>query len=318
MGSRGHFGGVLAGRDPHGHLRVGQNGQVMARCTASRNHRFQESESEQKMKTKCSGRSVHVGGNSAQDECRARNAFTLIELLVVIAIIAILAGLLLPALARAKTKAQGIKCLGNLNQLQLCWLMYPDDHGDRLPPQNTGLDPITSDLIGLPGSWILGNVQYDLTTSNIENGVLFPYNRSAAIYHCPTDKSTVWDHQGLLRTRSYSLNWYLASDVPKEYYTPRLKYRYSEIVNPGPSQVYAFIDEDDRDINDGTFFSPEEQWYMWGDLPAVRHALGSNLSFADGHADHWRWRWPKKESGPPVNSDDSQDLQRLWLASPGP
>src|SRR2546425_227516 len=73
-----------------------------------------------------------------------------------------------------------------------------------------------------------------------------------------------------------------------------------------------------RTINDGTFFSPEEDWFMWGDLPAVRHALGCNLSFADGHADHWRWRWLKKESGPPVNSDDTQDLQRLWLASPGP
>src|SRR6266487_4337673 len=259
------------------------------------------SESEQKMKTKCSGRSIHAGGNSAAVECGARNAFTLIELLVVIAIIAILAGLLLPALARAKTRAQGIKCLVNLNQLQLAWLMYTDDHANRLPPQISGIDPITSDLIGLPGSWILGNVQYDLTSSNIEHGVLFPYNRSAAIYHCPTDKSTVTDHQGLLRTRSYSLNWYLG------------------VVSPGPSQVYAFIDEDDRTINDGTFFSPEGyRGGEWGDLPAVRHALGSNLSFADGHADHWRWRWLKKESGEPVNSDDRQDLQRLWLASPGP
>jgi prepilin-type N-terminal cleavage/methylation domain-containing protein/prepilin-type processing-associated H-X9-DG protein len=270
------------------------------------------------MKTTRSGRSIHVGGHSAQDECAARNAFTLIELLVVIAIIAILAGLLLPALARAKTKAQAIKCLGNLEQLQLAWLMYPDDHGDRLPPQNTGIDPITSDLIGLPGSWILGNVQYDLTSSNIENGVLFPYNRSAAIYHCPTDKSTVTGHPHLLRTRSYSLNGDLGDVAPPEIHDPRIKLRYSEIVSPGPSQVYAFIDEDDRTINDGTFFSPKEMWGMWGDLPAIRHALGSNLSFADGHADHWRWRWPNKESGPPVNSDDSQDLQRLWLASPGP
>ena len=92
-------------------------------------------------------------------------------------------------------------------------------------------------------------------------------------------------------------------------------------MSPGPSLVYAFIDEDDRTINDGTFFSPEE-WAKWGDLPGVRHALGSNLSFADGHAEHWRWRWPNKHRGkqwgPPVNPEDRQDLQRLWLASPGP
>ena len=260
--------------------------------------------------------SIHVCGNSAQDERGARNAFTLIELLVVIAIIAILAGLLLPALARAKTKAQGIKCLENLKQLQLGWLMYPDDNGGLLPPQivESGGGNGQSDRLG---SWVFRNAPDDLTTSNIALGVLFPYTRSALIYHCPADKSTVTDHKSLLRTRSYSLNWYLASDVPKEFYTPRVKLRYSEIVSPGPAQVYAFIDEDDRTINDGTFFSPEE-FAKWGDLPAVRHALGSNLSFADGHADHWRWRWPDKQSGPPVNPDDSEDLQRLWLASPGP
>ena len=142
----------------------------------------------------------------------------------------------------------------------------------------------------------------------------FPIIDSAAIYHCPTDKSTVIDHEGLLRTRSYSLNWYLASDVPKEFYTPRVKLRYSEIVSPGPAQVYAFIDEDDRTINDGTFFSPEEMWGMWGDLPAIRHALGCNLSFADGHADHWRWTVPKifiDAPQPVVGEGEIKDYRRV-------
>jgi prepilin-type processing-associated H-X9-DG protein len=99
--------------------------------------------------------------------------------------------------------------------------------------------------------------------------------------------------------------------------SPRVKHRTSGFLNPGPSRVYVFIDEDSRTINDGTFFSPEE-YGEWGDLPAIRHALGCNLSFADGHAEPRRWPWPNKQVGPPVNADDKQDPQWLWLASPGP
>jgi prepilin-type N-terminal cleavage/methylation domain-containing protein/prepilin-type processing-associated H-X9-DG protein len=253
-------------------------------------------------------------GDPARYKRGAGNAFTLIELLVVIAIIAILAGMLLPALSNAKAKAQGIKCRGNLKQLQLGWLMYPDDNGGRLLPQIMTL--VGSDHVDVPGSWVLGDARADLTSSNLEHGVLFPYTRSAAIYHCPADQSTVTGNNALLRTRSYALSWYLGSDHKYLVWTPRIKLRYSQIVSPGPSQVYAFIDEDDRTISNGTFFSPEEIGPIWRYLPAARHALGCNLSFADGHAEHWRWRWPYKQSGPFANQDDGQDAQRLWRASP--
>jgi prepilin-type N-terminal cleavage/methylation domain-containing protein/prepilin-type processing-associated H-X9-DG protein len=257
------------------------------------------------MKIRKSGLTSQSTSSLAHDGCRARIAFTLIELLVVIAIIAILAGMLLPTLAKAKSKAQGINCLSQLKQLQLGWQMYPDENVDRLPPNNT-----TATGDAAVGSWVVGNAQTDQNSTNIENGVLFPYIKSAAIYHCPADKSTVTAHKQLTRARSYSLNWYLGVDPAEhlDFPDPRVRLRYSEIANP--SQIYAFIDEDERGIDDGTFWSPIGAG--WGNLPATRHALGSNLSYADGHADRHPWRFPQQLG----KSTNKTDLQWLWDHSP--
>src|ERR1700743_59737 len=112
---------------------------------------------------------------------KRQQAFTLIEFLVVIPIIAILAAILLPALARAKSKAQQSTCLNNLKQLQLCWLMYPDENADvlRLNPKGSGAN-----------AWILGdmsNASDATNTLKIEQGQLFPFNKSVGIYRCPAD-----------------------------------------------------------------------------------------------------------------------------------
>jgi prepilin-type N-terminal cleavage/methylation domain-containing protein/prepilin-type processing-associated H-X9-DG protein len=261
------------------------------------------------LKTKKSQYSIRSLGKTHPAPLCRQSAFTLIELLVVIAIIAILASLLLPALAKAKAKAQSAYCQANLKQLQLCWQMYPDDNRDFLPPQNPGM--AGGNLVSLEGSWILGTVVTELNSSNIEHGVLFNYNSSTAIYHCPADKSTMTGKK-TARTRSYSDDWYLGVD-PRVYNDSRIRLRQSEIVSP--SATYVFIDEDEKTINDGTFFSPES-WGTWGDLPAVRHSSASNFSFADGHTESWRWRWPKKQSGSTQNAADKEDLHRLWRASP--
>ncbi len=216
-----------------------------------------------------------------------QRAFTLIELLVVIAIIAILASMLLPALSKAKLKAHGVKCVSNLRQLQLAWIMYADDHDDRLAPN----------LLGNTNAWIGGNVNSLPGATNlndIRNGRLFPYNNSFEIYRCPGDV-TPWKTGGraVIRVRSVSMNGRMAGDPAAEFVNPGVPFfrKSTDIARPSPAQANVFIDEEANSIDDG-FFAVRAlpNVWLWQNSPASRHGNAGLVSFADGHAELWRWR----------------------------
>ncbi len=246
-------------------------------------------------------------------------AFTLIELLVVIAVIAILCALLFPATTKAMSRARTIACINNLNQLEVCSHLYMTDYQDYLPPNQAGGFVSNPNQTNGPSSvsnlssWAPGLAPLDLSPSvSVALGNLFPYNHSPALYHCPADRSTVNGHPELLRTRSYCMS--IGVNCPD---SPNSFKKYTDMNSPRPSGVFVLVDTQEEDIWDATFgiFSTDSFWSdYWLDLAADRHDRGANVSFADGHIEHWRWQSPKvfiTPWEPAYDNGDLQDLQRL-------
>jgi prepilin-type N-terminal cleavage/methylation domain-containing protein/prepilin-type processing-associated H-X9-DG protein len=246
--------------------------------------------------------------------------FTMTELMIVIAIMAILSAILLPALSKGRSRSQAISCLNNLRQLQICWQMYEQDY-DVLPANNhvngTKFLAGMSDTTG--ASWCPGDARIDTTTENIERGQLFRYNKSTAIYHCPSDNSKANGAIGgaqILRTRSYGMSSSIGCEVVSfPTYT-----RISEIIDPPPSSLFVFIDAHENAIGDAHFtLYPEllNATKTWIDMPSDRHDQAGNLSFADGHIERWKWEAPKVFLQYQQSCDgpkDLSDMRRLQSA----
>ncbi len=256
-----------------------------------------------------------------------KRGFTLIELLVVIAIIAILAGMLLPALSKAKGKAAGIFCMNNQRQMTLAWLMYADDNDDRLPPNHIR-------GTNRNNTWVQGwldnaaPVTDNTNTVFLRHSHLWPYLNSLKSWRCPADKS-LSRHGGKLlpRVRSVSMNNWLN---PNQIWSGQTQFKafrkLADMTRPSPTGIWVLLDEREDRINNGFFvvdmngFSPlNANRYEMVDMPASYHNGAAGVAFADGHAEIHKWRDPRttppvrKGRNLPLTAGSGGNVDVAWL-----
>jgi len=209
---------------------------------------------------------------------RGRNAFTLIELLVVIAVIAVLMAILMPALNRAREQGKRTVCMSNLKQLMLAWVLYADDHDQRIVNSCT-----VSGTGGHPSSepcWLYfyNEPSEQTRIDGVKRGSLFPYVNDLKLYKCPTGIRGEVNTYGIVDAMNGEMTY---QTVPKSVYILRK----THIRRPG--ERFVFVDEGRTSTQSWTVPYAQERWW---DAPPVRHGNGSNWGFADSHVEYWKWR----------------------------
>lgn len=221
---------------------------------------------------------------------------------MVIAIIAILAAMLLPALSRAKAKAEGIRCVSNMKQMQMGWMLYTDDYnGTMVPNADLGMPvPLYTTFPWVnPQGLDWHNSPANTNVLALKNSLLAPYlNSAVAVYKCPGDKIPSDNGD---RVRSVSMNSYMGYETSQGpfFYTPAdpthgapvHKFKKVNELNASfpPVQAFVFLDESTFTINDG-YFEVEMVNPKIDDFPAWYHGGVGSFSFADGHAELKKWK----------------------------